>query len=77
MGVSAGYPDIFIPYPVGEHHGLYIELKRQKGGVVSDAQKDWLDFLSKQGYFTAVTYGLDEAKNVVLKYFNELMPPAA
>lgn len=36
MGVKAGVPDMIAPY-----NGLYIELKRQRGGTVSAAQKQW------------------------------------
>ena len=41
-GVKAGVPDLFLPVPRGEYHGLFIELKRRQGGRVSDEQKDWL-----------------------------------
>lgn len=33
QGVKAGVPDIFLPCARGGCHGLYIELKRVKGGV--------------------------------------------
>lgn len=70
MGASAGYPDITIPYPNKTHHGLYIELKRPDGGVVSEVQQEWLDFLNAQGYYAVVSYGFDEAIKVFNYYFS-------
>lgn len=31
MGVKKGVPDIHLPVARGQHHSLYIELKRQHG----------------------------------------------
>lgn len=50
MGVKAGVPDLFLPVPCGEYHGLYIEMKRQKGGKLSKDQREWIDGLRKNGY---------------------------
>lgn len=49
-GVKAGVPDICLPVPRGEWHGLYIELKRREGGRVSPEQTKWLEDLMRQGY---------------------------
>lgn len=76
MGVSAGFPDIEIPLPVAPYHGLYIELKRVSGGVTSESQLDWLNYLRSKGYFVAVAYGFEQAKQVVLDYL-ALAPNAA
>ena len=35
QGVKSGVPDMCLPVARGGYHGLYIELKRQKGGTVS------------------------------------------
>lgn len=76
MGVSPGFPDVEIPYASGPYHGLYIELKRQKGGKLSINQLDWLRFLTTQGYYAVSANGFDEAKEIVLHYFS-LTPKAA
>ncbi len=67
-GLRSGVPDLMLPIPRGDYHGLFIELKRSKGGRLSDTQKDWLAFLSGQGYMAVVCHGFDEAKDVRGKY---------
>lgn len=69
-GVQAGVPDICVPIPSGDYHGLYIELKRQIGGKVSENQVGWLEFLRDQGYYATVSSGFEEAKEAVLHYFS-------
>jgi len=64
-GVSAGVPDLFIPA-----WGLFIEMKRAKGGVVSPEQDDWLNYLASEGYSVMVCRGLSEAMEMV-KAFRE------
>ena len=71
-GVSAGVPDICIPVPNKKYHGLYIEMKRQKGGRVSEKQKEWIERLNKLGYLAVVCKGAEEAKVVVEKYMKEI-----
>ena len=39
-GVVAGVPDVFLASPRQGFHGLYIEMKRQRGGTVQDTQKE-------------------------------------
>jgi len=70
-GVSAGVPDVCIPVPNKEYHGLYIEMKRQKGGKVSEKQKEWIEKLNKLGYLAVVCRGYEEAKEVVERYMEE------
>lgn len=67
-GVKAGVPDICLPVPSGGYHGLYIELKRKKGGVISGNQKEWLQMLSEQGYLALVAHGADEAIKIITDY---------
>jgi len=67
-GVKAGVPDIFLPVPRGEHHGLYIELKRRHGSRISQAQAWWMEHLLGQGYCVAVCHGWGEAARVIEDY---------
>ena len=47
QGVKSGVPDMCLPVARNGYHGLYIELKRQKGGTVSETQKSWLTALAE------------------------------
>lgn len=67
-GVKAGVPDLFLPVARCGYHGLYIEMKRRKGGHVSPEQKWWLDRLNEQGFLTRVCRGYDEATRVLCDY---------
>ena len=48
-----------------KYYGCAIELKRQKGGRVSEAQKHWLKSLAERGWYTAVCHGFIEAKELI------------
>ena len=58
MGLRAGFPDMVI---LVKDKIVFIELKRQKGGVVSDEQKLWITELSRRGAFALVCYGAGRA----------------
>lgn len=64
LGVKAGVPDVIIfdspPNSLG-HRGAAIELKRKKGGTLSDAQADWLLKLAARGWAIATCKGIDQA----------------
>jgi len=66
--IRKGYPDLFLPVARGNWHGLYIELKRKKGGKVSDDQKWWIRKLTEQGYLAVVARGFNETVAVILRY---------
>ena len=68
QGVKAGVPDICLPIPRGQYHGMFIEMKKSKGGVVSQEQKGWLMRLNEQGYKAIVAHGFEEAKTAIEKY---------
>jgi hypothetical protein len=68
-GMTAGVPDIFIAFPSHPFHGLFIEMKSEKGRL-TEAQVVMLDRLTQQGYKCAVCYTWEEAKNVIITYLN-------
>lgn len=70
-GVKPGVPDLFLPVARGPYHGLFIELKRQKGGRLSEAQRRWLDALRKQGYSAYVAFGWKDAAALIEIYLDE------
>jgi hypothetical protein len=67
-GVKPGVPDLCLPVPRGDYHGLYIEMKRIRGGTTSDDQKDWLAELQRQGYYACVCRGWEEAAHTIIAY---------
>ena len=67
-GTKPGVPDVFLAAARGGYHGLYVEMKRRKGGQVSKAQREWLARLTQAGYCCKVCRGYDEARKAILAY---------
>ena len=65
-GVVPGIPDLFIP-----EWRLWIEMKRVKGGRLSEDQKDMIAHLEQCGYKVIVGYGFEDAKKKVLQFVCE------
>lgn len=55
-GLLPGVPDLFIP-----EWRLWVEMKRQKGGRLSHAQKEVIPELERIGYTVLVGYGCNHA----------------
>lgn len=68
QGVRPGVPDIMLPVPRGGFHGLFIELKRCKGGRVSEDQQIWIDRLNRLGYRAVICRGWDAARAEIELY---------
>ena len=75
-GVRKGFPDLIVLVPPersrdGLGYFLAIELKRQKGGVVSPEQREWIDAINDLNSPTmqaGVCKGLEEAIVLVTSY---------
>lgn len=67
MGVKAGVPDLCLPFSSHGYHGLYIEMKSEKGRVTA-LQKEWLEGLSKNGYKTVVCFSAESAISELESY---------
>lgn len=65
-GVSPGVPDLFIPA-----WGLWVEMKRAKGGKVSPEQKEWHQYLANCGYRVIVGLGQADAIKQTQQLRNE------
>lgn len=59
-GVVRGIPDLCIP-----RVAAYIEMKRRKGGVLSQDQKTIIERLQNMGYQVLVCHGFEEAKKAI------------
>lgn len=78
-GGRRSYPDMFIAEPVGKHHGLFIELKKdgtrilkKDGTLVADAhireQADMLQKLERRGFKAYFAVGFEQAKQIIDEY---------
>lgn len=60
-GVVPGIPDLFVPAWL-----LWVEMKRETGGVVSPIQRDWIAYLEGIGHQVIIGKGFDDAKRQIL-----------
>ena len=67
QGVKSGVPDLCLPAPKGEFHGLYIEMKFGKNKTTA-AQEEFMALLQAEGHKTAVAYSYEEAREIVRGY---------
>ena len=67
-GVRAGVPDLFLAVARHDGHGLFIEMKKAKGGQTSDKQDAMMAALDEQGYYTIACHGWVEAKQAIEVY---------
>lgn len=61
-GVVAGVPDLFIPA-----WGIWVEMKRQKGGRLSPDQEGMIAYLESIGHRVVVGFGALDASDKLLQ----------
>ncbi len=66
-GVKRGVPDLCLPVARSGAHGLYIELKTERGKT-SPEQIGWLRALRRQGYVAEVCHGWESARSMIEHY---------
>jgi len=59
-GTVAGIPDLFVPEWL-----LWVEMKRETGGIVSPVQKDWIAYLEGIGHRVIIGRGFEDAKRQI------------
>ncbi len=69
-GMLSGVPDLFLPLPKNGHHGLYIEMKSEKGRLTEN-QQWFLSNAESLGYKTAVCYSAKEAIDAIEAYYSD------
>jgi len=76
-GVRSGVPDVCLPSPVHyrfkPYHGCFIEMKIEKRrkevtGGVSKEQSEWISYLRYAGYYVAICYSWQEARDTLINY---------
>ncbi|MGL5467759.1 MAG: hypothetical protein ACRDCT_06120, partial [Shewanella sp.] len=68
-GVKSGYPDVTGDVVRGVYHGIRIELKYGKNKASAN-QVVRLNRLTQNGYFCALCYGFDEARQAIEEYLS-------
>lgn len=69
MGVLKGASDLFMAWPSGGYHGLFIEVK-SKIGRPSPEQEAFIDRMREAGYRAEICYGADEVINTMKDYIH-------
>lgn len=67
LGVKAGVADLFLPAPRAGKHGLWVELKAERGRL-SPEQREWLEKMEANGYAAHVCFGWEAARDVIVEY---------
>ena len=77
-GLRSGVWDMFLPLPIHtewakQYAGLYIEMKeakrrKHKNGGLSEDQLEFCQYAEQMGYYCAVCYSWEEARDVLIKY---------
>lgn len=67
-GVKAGVPDIQFPVAYGAYLGLFIEMKRAKGGRFSPEQEATIERYRGYGHRVETCNGFEEARAALEKY---------
>ncbi len=59
-GMNSGFPDLELPAARRGYHGLYIEMKSEKGKL-SPNQTEWAKYLGEEKYFFYLARSSDQA----------------
>ena len=72
-GNRTGVPDLILPVANGGYFGWFGEGKRIKGGVISDAQREFMKRLADGGYKVEIWRGAKDAITAITAYL--ALPP--
>ena len=70
QGMLSGVPDLFLPVPKNGYHGLFIEMKSEKGRLTEN-QQWFLTNAESVGYKTVVCYGSKEVIAAIQAYYEQ------
>ena len=69
-GRKPGVPDLCLPVARQGYHGMYIEMKKVKGGRLRPEQIDWLSALNHQQYLAISSFGWVNAARAIAEYLD-------
>ena len=67
-GLKRGVPDVCLPVARGEYSALYIEMKRTRGGRLTEEQRKWAVGLMKMGNLVLRCDGWEQAARAIEAY---------
>ncbi len=77
MGLRSGVSDLFIYYPTGIYHGLWLEVKRAMKYPPSARKSDtWIaqemfhKYVKSVGYSANFCYGWEDGKDIIERYLH-------
>ncbi len=68
-GQKSGVQDMMLAMPRGKYHGLFLEVKTEKGSA-SKIQKETQALFSGQGYCCLIEKGFERCLNSLLNYYS-------
>lgn len=68
-GVRKGVADLFLPAARNSYHGLFVEMKTDKGRL-SPEQKEFIDDMNTAGYLAVMCRGWEDAAEQITTYLN-------
>lgn len=69
MGVKKGVSDFFLALPRQGYHGLWLELKVNKGKLTKE-QNAFIDRKNQRNYLALACWGFEAAKEVISTYLS-------
>ena len=70
MGMSKGFPDVFVALKSGIYSSFFVEMKRIKGGKLTKEQAEWLLHLRAQGFYAECAHGCEHAKEMFTHFLS-------
>lgn len=67
-GVKKGVSDLMLPVARHGYHGLWLEMKRLKGGSESKEQKEWAEAMKQEGYAYCCCHGWAAAAQALMAW---------
>ena len=67
LGLKKGVPDLTFALPINGKHGLFIEMKTEKG-ILAKEQIKYRDLLIKVGYNWELCRSLEQFKKIIKEY---------
>ena len=69
LGLKKGLPDLTFALPINGKHGLYIEMKNEKGTLQKEQIK-YKKLLTDVGYNWELCRSLEQFKTIINTYLN-------